>query len=238
MLLTAYCFQSSTLVERWYHMPHRVHATRWVCPFHALDYVLTETGCLIRVVLMAVVCDKPATHKISGFASHSHTNFCTLCWISMHEKDKPAAFLAGGELCMSHLLILTHSLQYSTLGRTQTIVSLMKNTTNFLHPPHTRISSRTMQPVICSSPISPTLTWSNRLWLTPCTTSFLVRTLSIRPVAASWPPTELVKTHFYNIWIQHKILHANHELEVFHTMLANVMFYLHLSLLLACDSST
>ncbi|KAG1907550.1 uncharacterized protein F5891DRAFT_974250 [Suillus fuscotomentosus] len=32
-------------------------------------------GRLVRVILVAVVCDKPATHKIGGFASHSHTNF-------------------------------------------------------------------------------------------------------------------------------------------------------------------
>lgn len=32
----------------------------------------------------------------------------------------------------------------------------------------------------------------------------------------------LVKTHFYNIWVQGKILRANHELDVFHDMLADV----------------
>ncbi|KAG1844856.1 hypothetical protein DFJ58DRAFT_843947 [Suillus subalutaceus] len=32
----------------------------------------------------------------------------------------------------------------------------------------------------------------------------------------------LIKTHFYNIWVQGKILHANHELDVFHDMLADV----------------
>ncbi|KAG1796123.1 hypothetical protein EV424DRAFT_1353275 [Suillus variegatus] len=31
----------------------------------------------------------------------------------------------------------------------------------------------------------------------------------------------LVKTHFYNIWVQNKILRANHELQTFHEMLAD-----------------
>ncbi|KAG1807702.1 hypothetical protein EV424DRAFT_1350598 [Suillus variegatus] len=32
----------------------------------------------------------------------------------------------------------------------------------------------------------------------------------------------LVKTHFYNIWVQGKILRANHKLDIFHDMLADV----------------
>lgn len=50
----------------------------------------------MRVVLVAVVCDKPAAHKIGGFASHSHTHFCTLCWISLQDKTKAVAFQKGG----------------------------------------------------------------------------------------------------------------------------------------------
>ncbi|KAG2747856.1 hypothetical protein P692DRAFT_201652591, partial [Suillus brevipes Sb2] len=34
------------------------------------------TGRLVCVILVAVVCDKPAAHKVGGFASHSHTHFC------------------------------------------------------------------------------------------------------------------------------------------------------------------
>jgi hypothetical protein len=58
--------------------------------------MLIDAGHLVRVILVAVVCDKPAAHKIGGFASHSHTNFCTLCWISIHDKGKPTAFLDEG----------------------------------------------------------------------------------------------------------------------------------------------
>jgi hypothetical protein len=53
-------------------------------------------GRVVRVILVVVVCDKPAAHKIGGFASHSHTNFCTACWISIRDKDKPDAFVDGG----------------------------------------------------------------------------------------------------------------------------------------------
>src|SRR5712691_4195464 len=74
--------------------------------------MLTETGRLVRVILVAVVCDKPATHKMGGFASHSHTNFCTLCWISTHDKGKPYAFQHGGVLFA--ILIRFHAFIHSS----------------------------------------------------------------------------------------------------------------------------
>ncbi|KAF8431526.1 hypothetical protein L210DRAFT_3415850, partial [Boletus edulis BED1] len=52
-------------------------------------------GRLVRVILVTVVCDKPAAHKIGGFASHSHTYFCTVCWISIPDKNTPEAFVQG-----------------------------------------------------------------------------------------------------------------------------------------------
>jgi hypothetical protein len=54
-------------------------------------------GRLVRVILVAVVCDKPAAHKMGGFASHSHNHFCTLCWISAQDKARATAFQDGGE---------------------------------------------------------------------------------------------------------------------------------------------
>ncbi|KIM59498.1 hypothetical protein SCLCIDRAFT_16493 [Scleroderma citrinum Foug A] len=50
-------------------------------------------GHLVRVILVAVICDKPAAHKIGGFGSHSHTNLCHACWIMQADKDKAKAFL-------------------------------------------------------------------------------------------------------------------------------------------------
>lgn len=54
-------------------------------------------GRLVRVALVAVVCDKPAAHKIGGFGSHSHTNLCTACWITQADKAQAAAFVQDGE---------------------------------------------------------------------------------------------------------------------------------------------
>lgn len=52
-------------------------------------------GRRVRVALVAVVCDKPAAHKMGGFGTHSHTNFCTLCWITLQDRATPASFEAG-----------------------------------------------------------------------------------------------------------------------------------------------
>ena len=53
-------------------------------------------GQLVHVALVAVVCDKPAAHKIGGFASHSHTYYCTDCWICISSKGDVSAFQHGG----------------------------------------------------------------------------------------------------------------------------------------------
>ncbi|THU81926.1 hypothetical protein K435DRAFT_692588, partial [Dendrothele bispora CBS 962.96] len=52
-------------------------------------------GRLVRVALVALVCDKPAAHKLGGFGSHSHTHFCTMCWIAQSDKSTPKAFEKG-----------------------------------------------------------------------------------------------------------------------------------------------
>lgn len=54
-------------------------------------------GLLVRVILICVICDKPAAHKLGGFGSHSHTFFCTRCWISQSEKGTAAAFQHDGQ---------------------------------------------------------------------------------------------------------------------------------------------
>lgn len=53
-------------------------------------------GRLVRVVLICVICDKPAAHKMGGFGSHSHTFFCTRCWIQKSQKATAAAFQQNG----------------------------------------------------------------------------------------------------------------------------------------------
>lgn len=55
-------------------------------------------GRLIRVILVCVICDKPAAHKLGGFGSHSHTFFCTKCWIKQSDKRTAAAYEKNGTL--------------------------------------------------------------------------------------------------------------------------------------------
>ena len=52
-------------------------------------------GRLIRVILICVCCDKLAAHKLGGFGSHSHTFFCTRCWIKQAQKTCTDAFKKG-----------------------------------------------------------------------------------------------------------------------------------------------
>ena len=79
--------------------------------------VLIISGRLVHVVLVAAVCDKPAAHKIGGFASHSHTLFYTLCWITSHDKEKPTAFQKGG---MSFLFAQCTAISHPTAFRPRT----------------------------------------------------------------------------------------------------------------------
>ncbi len=57
----------------------------------------TPAGRLLRVILVCVCCDKPAAHKMGGFGSHSHTFFCTQCWIEQKHKSSPEAFQQNGK---------------------------------------------------------------------------------------------------------------------------------------------
>ena len=41
-------------------------------------------------------------HKIGGYASHSHTNFCIMCWITLKDKTTPDVFHDQG---MSYCLL-------------------------------------------------------------------------------------------------------------------------------------
>lgn len=54
-------------------------------------------GRLVRVALVAVVCDKPAAHKLGGFGSHAHSFFCTQCWVSQTQKASPQSFAPNGK---------------------------------------------------------------------------------------------------------------------------------------------
>ncbi|KAG1804315.1 uncharacterized protein BJ212DRAFT_1304335 [Suillus subaureus] len=73
-------------------LPHLIHHVQ----LH-FQYVISpwSTGHLVHMILVAVICDEPAAHKIGGFASHLHTCFCMTCWIMTSNKDKPSAFQPG-----------------------------------------------------------------------------------------------------------------------------------------------
>ncbi len=65
------------------------------------DGVMIQTpqfpdGRLVRITLVALVCDKPVAHKLAGFSSHGHTHFCTKCWIKQVNKAMPAAYEKNG----------------------------------------------------------------------------------------------------------------------------------------------
>lgn len=68
--------------------------------FESLFYVQSIThliiGRLLRVALVALVCDKPAAHKIAGYGPTSCTKFCTVCKVTLSDLKTPAAFVDGG----------------------------------------------------------------------------------------------------------------------------------------------
>lgn len=76
---------------------------------------MNKIGCLLRVALVALVCDKPAAHKIAGYGPTSCTKFCTVCKITQGDLKTPAAFVDGGKSfsLVSYVLICSHSVVYS-----------------------------------------------------------------------------------------------------------------------------
>src|SRR6266581_3615791 len=71
--------------------------------------IMVETGKCpqgrhVHAVLLCVVCDAPAAHKLGGFGSHSYTMFCTRCWVMLSQKNELEALLVRGMQCQeSHL---------------------------------------------------------------------------------------------------------------------------------------
>ncbi|KIK79292.1 hypothetical protein PAXRUDRAFT_161649, partial [Paxillus rubicundulus Ve08.2h10] len=147
-------------------------------------------GRLVRVALVAVVCDKPAAHKIGGFASHSHTNFCTACWITLNDKDKKEAFEKGAFKPRTNQ-------EQRDLGERYRVLINHTARKNFVKEHATRYTQLACLPYF---------DLVDQIVIDPMHNLFL----------------GLVKTHFYNIWIQSKILRPNHELAKLHEMLANV----------------
>ncbi|KAG1886831.1 uncharacterized protein F5891DRAFT_922731, partial [Suillus fuscotomentosus] len=151
--------------------------------------LVRKVRCLVRVILVAVVCDKPAAHKLGGFASHSHTNFCTVCWITIAHKDKLQAFQQGAFWPRTNE-------EQRELGKRYRRLTTTSARKNFVKEHATRYMQLSRLPYFN-----------------------LVEQIVIDPMHNLY--LGLVKTHFYNIWVQGKILRANHELDIFHDMLAD-----------------
>ncbi|KAF8547617.1 hypothetical protein OG21DRAFT_1569135 [Imleria badia] len=143
-------------------------------------------GRLVRVALVAIICDKPTAHKMGGFPLHSHTNFCTECWIST--KDKPEG---------KPRFMLRTNQQQRALGDQYRALTNLTARVNFVKEHAT-----------CYTQLShlPYFDLVQQIVIDHMHNLFL----------------GLVKTHFYHIWVQNKILQPNHELTKLHELLADV----------------
>ncbi|KAI0685183.1 hypothetical protein BC835DRAFT_1290874, partial [Cytidiella melzeri] len=147
-------------------------------------------GRVVRVILVAVVCNKPAAHKLGGFGLHSHTNFCTKCWISQENKATPSAFQAKAFLPCTNKKHRCRGEEYLRLPTKNAQKQFVKS-----------YSARFTQ-------------------LSRLPYFDLVRQVVVDPMHNLY--LGLVKTHFYHILVQMKILRDKHKLRVLHELLQDV----------------
>ncbi|EIW82014.1 hypothetical protein CONPUDRAFT_72351 [Coniophora puteana RWD-64-598 SS2] len=143
----------------------------------------------VHVILVAVVGNKAAAHKVGGYGSHSHTNFDTLCWISISNKAMPDAFREG-------VFPTRTDQEQQELGELYRNLPNQAKRAKFAHNHATRFSQLSRLPYFD-----------------------LVKQIVIDPMHNLF--LGVVKTHFYNIWVQHKILCKQHELADMHHMIAD-----------------
>ncbi|KAF9227073.1 hypothetical protein BS17DRAFT_669495, partial [Gyrodon lividus] len=151
-------------------------------------------GRVVCVVLVAVVCNKPAAHKIGGFRLHSHMYFCTICWITT--ESNPWLF----PNCSPAFPPCTNAEQRKQ-GLEYCMVTGPTTCKNFVKLHVTWFTQLSWQPyfnLVNQVVFNPMHNFSQYI-----TTMYLC----------------VVKSHIYNIWVQGKILHTNHELKVLHEML-------------------
>lgn len=145
-------------------------------------------GRLVRIILIAICCDKPAAHKLGGFGSHSHTFFCTMCWITQNDKESPKAYEKDGFAPRSDKQQREYGEKYAECQTNAERDDFVKNYA-------TRWTEFARLPYFD-----------------------LVRQVVIDPMHNLI--LGLVKTHFYHIWVQGKILRKTKELRAFHEFLA------------------
>ncbi|RXW14351.1 hypothetical protein EST38_g11510 [Candolleomyces aberdarensis] len=154
----------------------------------------TPEGRLVRVILLCICCDKPAAHKLGGFGSHSHTFFCTRCWIRQSEKADPRSFLKDG-------FRPRHDHEHRMHGEAYANLTTTKAREDFTKLNAARWSEFARLPYFD-----------------------MVRSIIIDPMHNLL--LGLVKTHFYHIWVQGKILRPTKELRMLHGILADMPSYL------------
>lgn len=147
-------------------------------------------GRLVRVVLVCVICDKPAAVKLGGFGSHSHTFFCHRCWIQQLEKATAAAFQQNAFPPRSHEEHAARGSQYANLENETLRKAFVKE-----------FAAR----------------WAE---LSRLPYFNLCRMIVIDPMHNLI--LGLIKTHFYNIWVQLKVLRKTKELRRFHDLLSKL----------------
>ncbi|TBU52487.1 hypothetical protein BD310DRAFT_981846 [Dichomitus squalens] len=144
-------------------------------------------GRRIRVILVGVVCDKPAAHKLGGFGSHAHTYFCIQDWISQTFKATVEAFKANAfrtRTDAEHRSFMAQYQQCSSKGERE----------DFARKYATRWSELARLPYFD-----------------------MCRMIVVDPMHNLF--LGLVKTHFYHIWVQLKILRKTKELRQLHSVL-------------------
>ncbi|KAJ6450694.1 hypothetical protein C8R47DRAFT_950315, partial [Mycena vitilis] len=144
-------------------------------------------GRLLRVILVGVICDKPAAHKMGGFGSHAHQFFCTRCWIRQQDKASKAAFEKDGFRARTdeeHRRKQAEYLKCSTAAARKAFVTAFA----------TRFCELSRLPYFD-----------------------LCRMIVIDPMHNLL--LGLVKTHFYQIWVLHKVLRKTKEMRRFHALL-------------------
>ncbi|EPS99806.1 hypothetical protein FOMPIDRAFT_1030690 [Fomitopsis schrenkii] len=147
-------------------------------------------GRLVRVILICVCCDKPAAHKLGGFGSHSHTFFCTRCWIKQSQKACTEAFKKGAFPARTHAEQLKLAEEYARCTTQAARDEFVKN-----------FASRW-----CELARLPYFDVCQMIVIDPMHNLLL----------------GLVKTHFYHIWIQLKVLRKTKELRRFHEILSKL----------------
>jgi hypothetical protein len=181
-------------------------------------------GRLVRVILLCVCCDKPAAHKLGGFGSHSHTFFCTRCWIRQQQKATKEAFQRGG--VHSAPSLISSFLTICSGFRARTHDEQLKYAQEYASCP-TQAARDAFVKQHASRWFElarlPYFDVTRMIIIDPMHNLLLGKSGFVLPFSKTNSIIGLVKTHFYHIWIQLKVLRKTKELRRFHDILSKVL---------------